>query len=318
MNEGANAASPAAKGKGGRLFEEEAKNVPDAVMYSGSSMKQAKPASAYMPIKALNQFTNDWTIKARVVKKQAVRSWKNDRSSGQLINFDLVDREGTLIQGTAFNEQALYFDGLLEVDSIFTFSNGLVKLANKRFTSIKNDYCLTFSRDSIVEKCADDEEIESVSFTFTGLDRIEELVQSHTVDVIGLILEVGQTNSIKMRDGKERDKRTLTIGDESNKCINVTLWGAVVEAHPYRTGQVIALKSCRVSDFNGKSLNASSHGEDIFISMIKHPRAEELKRWSAGQTMDGLRGEMQTISEAPGQDGQRKVSKTPTLLIAQL
>ena len=57
-----------------------------------------------MPIKALNQFTNDWTIKARVVKKQAVRSWKNDRSSGQLINFDLVDREGTLIQGTAFNE----------------------------------------------------------------------------------------------------------------------------------------------------------------------------------------------------------------------
>lgn len=69
MNEGANAASPAAKGRGGRHFEEEAKNVPDAVMYSGSSMKQAKPASAYMPIKALNQFTNDWTIKARVVKK---------------------------------------------------------------------------------------------------------------------------------------------------------------------------------------------------------------------------------------------------------
>ena len=39
MNEGANAASPAGKGRGGRNFEEEAKNVPDAVMYSGSSMK---------------------------------------------------------------------------------------------------------------------------------------------------------------------------------------------------------------------------------------------------------------------------------------
>lgn len=109
-----------------------------------------------------------------------------------------------------------------------------------------------------------------MSFNFTGLEAIEELVQSHTVDVIGLIIDVGQTNSIKMRDGKERDKRTLTIGDESNKCINVTLWGPVVEAHPYRTGQVIALKSCRVSDFNGKSLNASSHGEDIYIESIRH------------------------------------------------
>ena len=50
-------------------------------------------------------------------------------------------------------------DKLLEIDSIYTFSNGLVKLANKRFTSIKNDYCLTFSKDSLCEKCAEDEEI---------------------------------------------------------------------------------------------------------------------------------------------------------------
>ena len=174
MNEGANnAASPV------RRNPEESKRgreIADAVMVSSSSVKQARPASAYMPIKALNQFTNDWTIKARVVKKAAIKSWKNARGSGQLLNFDLVDREGTMIQGTAFNDQAVYMDGILELDAIFTFSTGFVKLANKRFTSIKNDYCLTFSKDSICEKCADDEEIQSVSFTFTGLDRIEELV----------------------------------------------------------------------------------------------------------------------------------------------
>lgn len=223
-----------------------------------------------MPIKALNQFTNDWKIKARVVKKAAVKSWKNARGSGQLLNFDLVDKESTMIQGTAFNEQATKLDGLLERDGIFTFSGGYVKLANKRFTSIKNDYCLTFSNHAIIERCEDDEEIQSVSFTFTGLDRIEELVQSHTVDVIGIVLELGQTNSINMKDGKVREKRTLTIGDESNVCINVTLWGSCVEAHTYGTGQVIAFKNCRVSDFNGKSLNASSHGEDIFIGAIRH------------------------------------------------
>jgi replication factor A1 len=106
-----------------------------------------------MPIRILNQFTSDWKIKARVVKKAAVKSWTNARGSGQLLNFDLVDKEGTMIQGTAFNDQATFLDGLLELDGIFTFSGGYVKLANKRFTSIKNDYCLTFSQNSIVERC---------------------------------------------------------------------------------------------------------------------------------------------------------------------
>ena len=140
-----------------------------------------------------------------------------------------------------------------------------MKLANKRFTSIKNDYCLTFSKDSVCELCGEDDEIQSVSVTFTSLDKIEELVQSCTIDVIGVILDVGPTSSINMRDGKVREKRTLTIGDESNICIGVTLWGAVTEVHRYSAGQVVAFKGCRVSDFNGKSLNASSHAEDIFL-----------------------------------------------------
>lgn len=100
--------------------------------------------------------------------------------------------------------------------------------------------------------------------------------------------------------------------------INVTLWGSVTEAHKYNAGQVIALKSCRVSDFNGKSLNASSHGEDIFIGSVRHPRADELKQWMAGTTMGDLRGEMRSLGENQAGEGGKRVSKTPTLLIAQL
>lgn len=55
------------------------------------------PSENYMPIKALNQFSTDWVIKARVVKKGEVRTWKNARGEGQLVSMDLVDREGTLI-----------------------------------------------------------------------------------------------------------------------------------------------------------------------------------------------------------------------------
>ena len=36
----------------------------------------------FMPIKALNQFSTDWVIKARIVKKGDIRNWKNTRGEG--------------------------------------------------------------------------------------------------------------------------------------------------------------------------------------------------------------------------------------------
>lgn len=78
-----------------------------------------------------------------------------------------------------------------------------------------------------------------------------------------------------MKDGNSRDKRTLLIGDEGNVSIGVTLWGTACEAHNYEVGQVIAFKACRVSEYNGRSLNASSDPSDTFISP-KNPRALDL------------------------------------------
>ena len=109
-----------------------------------------------MPIKALNQFSQDWVIKARVVKKGDMRTWRNSRGEGRLFSIDLIDRDGTLIQATAFNEQADKFHAMLEPEQVYTFMNGSIKLANKKFTSIKNDYCLSFDYSTVVEKCPDD------------------------------------------------------------------------------------------------------------------------------------------------------------------
>ena len=136
-----------------------------------------------------------------------------------------------------------------------------------------------------------------------------------------MILDVGPVSAINMRDGKVRNKRALTIGDESHVCVNVTLWGSVAEAHQYNTGQVIAFKNSRVSDYNGKSLNASSYADEIFVgSKIKHERAKELNEWVLGNTMGQLRDEMRPLGDMPNAEGGagKRKSSTPTLLIAQL
>lgn len=107
---------------------------------------EVKPASFdldsnnYMPIKALNTFSRDWCIKARVANKV----FKPTQKGGQLLKVELVDQYGTQIEGTFFNDGAKKFDPILQQNKVYVFSNGQVKMANKRFTSIRNDFSIIF------------------------------------------------------------------------------------------------------------------------------------------------------------------------------
>ena len=58
----------------------------------------------YVPLSSLNLYSTDWKIKARITKLGNERSWNNDKGTGKLQNFDLIDDEGTQMQVTMFNE----------------------------------------------------------------------------------------------------------------------------------------------------------------------------------------------------------------------
>jgi hypothetical protein len=46
---------------------------------------------SFTPIKSLNTFLFEWKIKARITKKHLKKSWRNQRSSGSLLNIELID-----------------------------------------------------------------------------------------------------------------------------------------------------------------------------------------------------------------------------------
>ena len=191
------------------------------------------------------------------------------------MGIDLVDKEGTRIQGTFFNEQATKFQPELEENACYVISGGKIKLANKKYTSIKNDHCITFDESTKIVKVNDADAIEGDAFSFSNLEEIKSKVQNVTVDVIGVILDVGAPSEINLRDGSTKMKRSLQIGDETNLMIGVTLWGDVTTAYDFENGRVVAFRSCRVSDYAGKSLNASSEISDTVIEP-KHPRTLQL------------------------------------------
>jgi replication factor A1 len=64
------------------------------------------------------------------------------------MNIELIDGQGTQILATFYNEIALKYNDMLQENKVYLMSNGSVKIANKKYTSIKNDYCIIFDKNS--------------------------------------------------------------------------------------------------------------------------------------------------------------------------
>jgi OB-fold nucleic acid binding domain len=90
-----------------------------------------------MPIADLNPYQNRWTIKARVTGKGEVRRWSNQRGEGYLCSIDLLDEQGGEVRGTFFKDAVDKFCDMLQVNSVYTFSGGKIKVANKQYSNIK-------------------------------------------------------------------------------------------------------------------------------------------------------------------------------------
>ena len=61
---------------------------------------------------------------------------------------ELVDNHGTKIEGTFFNASADNFERRIQEGKVYLWSNGQVKIANRKFTKVKNDYQIVFEKNA--------------------------------------------------------------------------------------------------------------------------------------------------------------------------
>lgn len=97
----------------------------------------------------------NWSIKARIIKKIPIKNWKNNKNSGKVLSFDTMDHSGT-IRFTAFNELADKFDKIIEIDKAFEISNGQIKLGNKQYNIASNELEVIISKDTVIEELLND------------------------------------------------------------------------------------------------------------------------------------------------------------------
>ena len=283
------------------------------------------------PIGMLNPYGTKWTIKARVTAKSEIRKWSNARGEGTLFSIDLLDADNGEIRGTFFKEAVDKWYTQIDEQSVYTFSNGKLKVVtNKAFTSIKNNYEITFDTNSDIRPCPEDAAIKTTNYSFTKLDQIESVEINSTLDVLGVIRYVGWPawassplycrlshpgaptrhprchistagdigTVITKATGKELRKRDLVIHDDTGVEVRLTVWGDKAENNEFVPGHVIVVKGARVGDFQGRSLSLINSSTMALNPPI--PEAEAMYHQCAAQKEQGV--VMRSLATGGGMD----------------
>ncbi|KAJ0604509.1 putative replication factor A protein [Helianthus annuus] len=238
------------------------------------------------PLASLNPYQGNWTIKVRLTSKGNMRHYKNARGQGCVFNVELTDEDGTQIQATMFNEAARKFFDVFEMGKVYYISKGTLKVANKQFKTVQNDYEMTLNENSQVEEAVNEAAfIPETKFNFVPIDQLGPYVnQKELIDVIGVVQSVSPTMSIRRKiDNESIPKRDITIADDTKKTVVVSLWNVLATDLGQKLldmadeSPVVAIKSLRVSDFQGVSL--STVNKSIIEVNPNSPDSEKLKSW---------------------------------------
>ncbi|KAI3820148.1 hypothetical protein L1987_14006 [Smallanthus sonchifolius] len=238
------------------------------------------------PLASLNPYQGNWTIKVRLTAKGTMRHYKNARGEGCVFNVELTDEDGTQIQATMFNEAARKFFDVFEMGKVYYISKGTLKVANKQFKTVQNDYEMTLNENSQMEVAINEAAfIPETKFNFVPIDQLGPYVQQkELIDVIGVVQNVSPTMSIRRKiDNETIPKRDITIADDTKKTVTVSLWGVLATDLGQKLldmandSPIVAIKSLRVSDFQGVSL--STVNKSIIEINPDSPDSQKLKSW---------------------------------------
>ncbi|KAH9322348.1 hypothetical protein KI387_016987, partial [Taxus chinensis] len=251
------------------------------------------------PLVSLNPYQGNWTIKVRVTSKGPLRTFRNARGEGSVFNVELTDEDGTQIQASMFKEAADKFWDKFELGKVYYISKGSLRVANKQFKTVQNDYEMTLNANSEVEEATDEGTfIPEYKYTFVKIDELGQYVNLRDlVDIIGVVQSVSPVLSIRRKSNNEEvPKREITIADASKKTVSLSLWNNLAK----KEGQelldivdscpVIAVRAVRVGDFSGVSL--STTGKSTIMMNPDLPEAQKLRSW---YDMDGRGTSMPSI-----------------------
>lgn len=90
----------------------------------------------------------------------------------------------------------------MEEGKVYSMRGGQIKIANKWFTKIPNDYCLSFDNYAQIEEVhggKDEIRGASYNYNFITLNQTQEASQVYMIDLIAFVSEVQLVGSIQIK-----------------------------------------------------------------------------------------------------------------------
>ena len=170
----------------------------------------------------LNPYQGNWVIKVRVTSKGNLRTYRNARGEGCVFNVELTDEDvsslmsllsclsafcelswvhelmfsefmyaqGTQIQATMFNEAAKKFYPIFELGKVYYVSKGSLRIANKQFKTVQNDYEMSLNENAIIEEAEGETFIPQVQYNFVKIDQLGSYVGGRELVGMSELLEL--------------------------------------------------------------------------------------------------------------------------------
>lgn len=239
-----------------------------------------------MPIESLSPYQNKWVIKARVMSKSAIRTWSNAKGEGKLFSMDLCDETGE-IRCTGFRDMVDRYYDMLEIDKVYYISKCQLKPANKQYSQLKNDYEMTMNSDTQIQPCIEEySSIPKMKYDLVTITDLADKPADSVVDVIGICKEAGPVQKFTSRANKELTKREITLIDQSNASISLTLWGNEAVTFNDFDNPVVFLKGAKLGEYNGGKTLGALQSTVIKINP-ELPEGIRLRGWFENGGSDG-------------------------------
>eukprot|EP01022_Parablepharisma_sp_SALTPOND_P004340 TRINITY_DN120116_c0_g1_i1.p1 TRINITY_DN120116_c0_g1~~TRINITY_DN120116_c0_g1_i1.p1 ORF type:complete len:429 (+),score=39.96 TRINITY_DN120116_c0_g1_i1:2698-3984(+) len=231
-----------------------------------------------IPIRALGLLISNWKIKAMLIKKGLPTEFiKKNASKGILMPLEFIDKDKTMISATLFGKGVENYKDVLKVGQCYYISGGHVKMANKKFTKVVNDFALSLDEDSSIVLAPCDKSISYPEIRFVPIQEILKgnVEINETVNVIGIVHDPCEVKVIQLKEGISGKRRLISIFDEScKKAIPVALWKELAELE-YHKNQIVAFKGLCVRKFS--ELTLISTNDSLFIPNPAEPRVKALE-----------------------------------------
>lgn len=183
------------------------------------------------------QTPTDFTIMGTVISKDKLKTFhKKTGGLGHVFSIQVIDDSKTpknIIKCLFYNDLAVNFNNLIEIEYVYSFQGGEVKTKNTKFNHTKHDYEINFNSSTKITTHTDSKKLQPHSEVFELLSIVDSNI-SEEVDIMVIVQCISEptpTELVRPADSQQVEyqltlnKRAYRIYDESGYVVDLRLYG---------------------------------------------------------------------------------------------